>query len=115
MTLEGAFDGEAFMAFTKKILIQVLHPDDHVIMDNLGIHKVPELVPAIEAVGAHVHFLPRYSPDLNPIESFWSTFKEKLRTAAARTKETLDEAIADGLKLVAPSQIIGWFKDCGYV
>lgn len=115
MTLEGAFDGKSFMSFISEILVPVLHVDDHVIMDNLGAHRVPELVEAIEAVGAHVHFLPPYSPDLNPIEPLWSNFKERLRAAAARTKAALDNAIADGLKLVGPNQILGWFKGCGYV
>lgn len=63
MTLEGAFDGDSFMAFVTEILAPALRPDDHVFLDNLGAHRVPALVPAIEAVGAHVHFLPPYSPD----------------------------------------------------
>lgn len=115
MALEGAFDGAAFMVFINEILAPALHPGDYVIMDNLGAHRVPELVPAIEAVGAHVHFLPPYSPDYNPIERFWSTFKEWLRAAAARTNEALQKAIADGLELATCPRTIGWFKGSGYV
>jgi hypothetical protein len=39
----------------------------------------------IEAAGARVHFLPSYSPDLNPIEKMWSKIAEFLRAAKART------------------------------
>lgn len=115
MTLECAFDGDTFMAFITEILVPALRRDDHVILDNLGAHRVPELVPAIEAVGAHVHFLPRYSPDLNPIEPYWSNFKERLRATAARTKEALETAIVDGLNLDVSRQTLGWFKGSGYV
>lgn len=115
MLIEGAFDGDSFMAFINEILVPELQPDDHVILDNLGAHRVPDLVPAIEAIGAHVHFLPTYSPDLNPIEQFWSSFKERLRAAAARTKEALEKAIAEGLDLAVEHQTLGWFKDSGYV
>ena len=115
MTIEGAFDGEAFMTFINEVLVPALLPDDHVVLDNLGAHRVPGVVTAIEAAGAHVHFLPPYSPDFNPIEHFWSTFKEALRAVAARTKEALDAAVARGLDATNSSQVHGWFKGCGYV
>jgi transposase len=38
-----------------------------------------------------------YSPDLNPIEMMWSKIKAYLRKVKARTKESLDEAIAKAL------------------
>jgi len=58
---------------------------DLVIMDNLPTHKVAGVVEAIEAVGASVLYLPSYSPDLNPIEQFFSKLKALLRKAAERT------------------------------
>ena len=115
MSTEGSFDGELFLAFTTEILAPALHPGDYVVLDNLGAHRTSGIVEAIEAVGAHVLFLPPYSPDFNPIESCWSFFKEWLRGQAARTKNALDIAISKGLDLVNATQVAGWFKGCGYV
>jgi len=56
-----------------------------VVMDNLPAHKVAGVVEAIEAVGASVLYLPSYSPDLNPIEQFFSKLKALLRKVAERT------------------------------
>ncbi|TYL92351.1 hypothetical protein FXB40_24885 [Bradyrhizobium rifense] len=38
------------------------------ILDNLGSHKGKAARNTIRAPGAHLLFLPPYSPDLNPIE-----------------------------------------------
>lgn len=115
MRLEGAMDGEAFLAFTTHLLAPELRPGDVVVMDNLASHKVQGVAEAIEAVGASVLYLPPYSPDFNPIEMCWSKIKEFLRSQAARTRESLDHALAQGLDLVSFSDLVGWFKHCGYL
>ena len=43
--------------------------------------------PAIRAAGAHLLFLPPYSPDLNPIEQVFAKLKHGRRAAAERTVE----------------------------
>jgi transposase len=48
--------------------VPTLQPGDVVVLDNLAAHKQPEVHAAIEAAGAHLRFLPPYSPDVNPIE-----------------------------------------------
>ena len=45
-----------------------LKPNDIVILDNLGSHKGKAVRKAVKAAGARLLFLPKYSPDLNPIE-----------------------------------------------
>lgn len=62
-----AIDGELFLAHVEQQLAPALASDDIVIADNLGSHKVAGVRQAIEARGASLHFLPSYSPDLNPI------------------------------------------------
>jgi len=114
MILEGAFDGESFLAYIAEFLAPALRPGDVVVMDNLASHKVTGVVAAVEAVGARVLYLPPYSPDFNPIEMCWSKVKEYLRAQAARTRGALDDAIARGLELVTLSDLRGWFKHCGY-
>jgi transposase len=44
---------------------------------------------AVEAVGTHLRYLPPYSPDLNPIETLFSTLNVLLRKAATRTVDAL--------------------------
>ena len=59
-------------------------------------------------------YLPPYSPDLNPIEKCWSKVKQLLRSAAARTQQALEEAIARALAAVSAADCLGWFGSCGY-
>ena len=62
-----------------------VNPGDIVIADNLGSHKSKAVRQAIRAAGARILFLPKYSPDLNPIEQVFSKLKHRLREAGART------------------------------
>ena len=61
-------EGETFLAYLEQVLVPTLRRGDVVVLDNLAVHKQPEVRAAIEAAGAHVRFLPPYSPDFNPIE-----------------------------------------------
>ena len=114
MVLEGATDGAAFEAYIEQVLAPKLQPGDIVVMDNLSSHKSPEVKDLVEKVGAEVWYLPPYSPDFNPIEKMWSKVKESLRSSAARTVESLYEAIRLALQLVTLTDICNWFASCGY-
>lgn len=114
MTVDGATDGEVFLTFVEQVLVPELHEGDVVIMDNLGAHKTRAVKDAIAAANAELIYLPPYSPDLSPIELCWSKIKTFLRTQAARTREMLDNYISDALELVTASDLLGWFKHCGY-
>ena len=94
MTLDGAMNGAAFLAYVKQVLAPTLKPGDIVVMDNLPAHKPSSIREAIEATGAELRFLPPYSPDFNPIELAFSKIKTFLRKAAARNPSA---EIGDGL------------------
>jgi transposase len=68
MVLEGAMSGEMFRAYVEQCLVPALERGDVVVMDNFAAHKVPGVREAIEKAGATLRYLPKYSPDLNPIE-----------------------------------------------
>jgi transposase len=68
----------------------------------------------IEATGAELLYLPPYSPDFNPIEQTWSKVKQSLRSAKARTLETLETAISASLAAITADNISAWFVHCGY-
>lgn len=114
MTLDGPMDGETFRAWTQQFLAPTLKPGDIVIMDNLPAHKVVGIKEAIEALGAHLLYLPPYSPDLNPIEQVFAKFKAALRKAAARTIEKLWVEIANTLRSFSQQECAAYLKHSGY-
>lgn len=114
MEVEGAIDGDAFFVFLENFLGPCLRPGDVVLMDNLSTHKSVRMAESIIKRGAEVIFLPRYSPDFNPIEGAWSKLKAYLRKVAARTPTALLRAMARGLKRIKASDARGWFKHAGY-
>ncbi len=114
MEVEGSMDGDAFFVFLEHCLGPHLHAGDVVLMDNLSTHKSKRMVALIQAHGAEVLFLPRYSPDFNPIEGAWSKLKSYLRKVAARTPKALDRALAHGLARITATNARGWFRHAGY-
>ncbi len=107
-------DGPAFEVYVAQVLVPTLRPGDIVFMDNLSIHKGPHIRTLIESVGAHLEFLPPYSPDLNPIELCWAKIKTALRAAKARTFETLLDALDDAFGSITKEDAKAWFAHCGY-
>jgi transposase len=85
-------------------------------MDNLSPHKSVETLSLIQQLGAEVLFLPLTSPDLSPIEKMWSKLKEflRLRSAEARSRSSLIEAIASALETITAQDVINWFASCGF-
>lgn len=111
---EGAMNGIIFETYVDQVLVPTLHPGDLVVIDNLSAHKGEPIGRLIEDCGARVHFLPPYSPDLNPIELCWAKVKTALRAAKARTFDALVNALCDALRTINPADVIAWFAHCGY-
>lgn len=114
MLLDGPMDGECFLAWVEQMLVPILRPGDIVIMDNLAAHKVAGIRHAIEACGSELHYLPPYSPDLNPIENAFAKLKAHVRKSAARTLETLERAAANALQQFKPDDCANFFGHAGY-
>lgn len=114
MTLDGAVDGDHFVAFCRDILVPTLSCGDIVVMDNLSSHKVKGVREAIESAGAKVLYLPPYSPDLNPIENAFSKIKQLLRSAGHRMQEILWSDVQRMLDAITASDAEGYFKHGGY-
>ena len=113
--LEGAVDTLAFETYVEHVLAPSLGPGQVVVLDNVSVHKGEQVRQAIEARGCQVLFLPAYSPDLTPIEEAFSKLKTWLRRLGARTREVLEEAIAEALKQITAQDAHGWFWHCGYL
>jgi transposase len=112
--LDGGMDAAAFLAFAEAVLIPALRPGEVVVMDNLSSHKTRAVRAAFAAAGVGVVYLPRYSPELNPIELCWAKVKGRLRAVGARTREGLRVAVAEALASVERAEVGRWIRHCGY-
>jgi transposase len=114
MVVEGAMTGEVFLAYVEQGLVPTLRRNDIVVMDNCRVHLAPAIRDAIEKVGATLRYLPKYSPDLNPIELPYSKFKAFLRKVAARTVPGLTRAIRSFVPQLSPHECANYFNHAGY-
>jgi transposase len=114
LTLAAPTDGEVLRTYVAEVLGPKLKPGDVVVLDNLSAHQVTGIEELLAACGAHLLYLPPYSPDLNPIEKAWSKFKQFLRAAKARTAEALEQAVSAALQTITPDDAAAWFRHSGY-
>jgi len=114
MLIDGAINGESFLAYVRQVLVPTLRPGDVVIMDNLRSHKGVAVREAIEAAGAELRFLPPYSPDFNPIENAFAKLKALLRKVAARTRDALWTAVAEAIEAFTRPECANYFTAAGY-
>lgn len=111
---EGAVDSELCVRWVRDWLVPTLVPGTTVVLDNLSVHKHRAVQAAIDAAGCHLHYLPAYSPDFNPIELAFATLKAYLRDVGARALAPLVDAIGDGLDRITTADIAGFYRHCGF-
>ena len=111
---DGPIDGAGFQAYVEQVLAPTLQPGDIVILDNLSCHQSPAVRHAVEAVGAHLWFLPKYSPDFNPIELCFAKRKAILRSARCRSLDAIWDTIGLCLWRFTAAECHGYFRHCGY-
>jgi transposase len=110
---EGAINVAKFLDFLEHDLLPFTRAGDVLVMDNLSVHKDPLVLERIRNAAVRILFLPPYSPEFNPIELYWSSFKSALRRFEARTRQDLLDAIgsvAHNLHLNFRSL----YRHCGY-
>lgn len=117
----GTTNSETFYEFTQTCLLPHLQPynglNRHsiVVMDNCSIHHTAGISEMIEEVGAIAHFIPPYSPDLNPIELAFS----KVKATIKEYENIMQDEDTEGIMLTAFSCISeedcqNWISHCGY-
>ncbi len=79
---EGYSNASTYETYIEQVLVPQLRPGMVFIIDNARFHKSKKVAQLIEAAQSRLIFLPPYSPDLNPIEHFWSAIKTNIRKAA---------------------------------
>lgn len=107
--------GWGFRGFVREHLVPHLEAGDVVVWDNARIHGVEGIREMIEAAGARLLPLPRYSPDLSPIEPAWSKIKHVVKKLRPTEAQELARAVTTGVQSVCASDAAGWFAHCGYL
>jgi transposase len=112
--MDGAMTGARFLRFVVEALIPALSEGDVLVLGNLSAHKTRAVREALAEAGVGVLYLPRYSPEYNPIELCWAFVKARLRSVGARTREALRVAVEVALSAVGSEQVRRWIRHCGY-
>ncbi len=110
----GPIDNASFLAYVEQVLTPALRPGDVVVLDNLAVHKQPDVRARIESVGALLRFLPPYSPDFNPIEQAFAKLKAFLRAARPRTFDQVNALVATALGLFTGAECRNYVGHSGY-
>ena len=111
---DGPIDAMSFQAYVEQVLVPTLRAGDVIVLDNLAVHKQPEVRLAIEAVGAQIRFLPPYRPDFNPIEQAFAKLKAFLRAARPRSFDQVLALVAAAIHLFTPVECRNYIRHSGY-
>ena len=114
MVIDGAMNGDLFVAYTQQVLVPTLRPGDIVLLDNLSSHKRVAAVRAIEGAGCSVVYLPPYSPDYNPIELAFAKIKARLRAAELRTIDKIERFFGTVHDEFKPDECRAYIRHAGY-
>lgn len=114
MSYRGSADGDVIQVYVEQVLLPQMQKGQILVLDQFQAHKGAALKKAVEAAGCTLQFLPRYSPELNPIELAWSKLKTAFRKAALRTPEALETALGPLLDQISAQNASAYFEHCGY-
>jgi transposase len=117
MSIEAATSTPVLLAYLEQVLVPKLRqvkPDAILVMDNLRPHRAAPVQELLAKSGIGLIYLPRYSPEFNPIEHAWAKVKERLKAKAARTLEALEAELKPALDTITAKDARGWFRHDGY-
>jgi transposase len=112
--LPRSLDGELYKQFVREELVPKLWVGAVVVADNLKAHKVEGVQEMIEAAGAKMVYLPRYSSEFNPIEHLWSELKAFIRRFRPKNVDAVEKLLDIGLLLHTPENRRNYFTHCCY-
>ncbi|MDP8917613.1 MAG: IS630 family transposase [Pseudomonadota bacterium] len=117
MSIEASTSTSVLLAYLEQVLVPALKrtkPDAILVMDNLRPHHATEVQELLARAGIGLVYLPRYSPEFNPIEPAWAKMKERLKAKAARSLEALEAELKPALDTITAKDAKGWFRHAGY-
>lgn len=98
----------------EEILLPKLSAGDIVIMDNLNVHKNSFDKSLFSKRGIEIKYLPRYSPEYNPIEMMWSKIKSIIRKMEPRDFISVWRETSIAHLDITPADARSWYKAAGY-
>ena len=107
---EGYLNTHTFYYYLKDIILPELKVGQVIVMDNLSSHKGEIIQELLTEKGIKVIYLPSYSPDLNPIEMYWSIIKSYLKKWAGRTKQQVQLYLTNAISIIEKTSIINLFN-----
>lgn len=91
-TYDGTMNHERFEDWFGNHLLPILPKETVIVMDNASFHRKEPLYCLAQKHECFLIFLPPYSPQLNPIEHFWSWLKRTLSKILPKLS-SFDEAL----------------------
>ena len=94
LVYEKTMTSDFFEIWFEKILLNEVEPNKAIVMDNASFHRKNKLYELCKIANKNLKliFLPPYSPELNPIEKYWSKLKKNLKKIE-KNDRTLEECI----------------------
>ena len=120
-TTTGSVNEEVFCDFLERCVVPLLlpfngtNPNSVLLMDNASIHHTESVASLVRGVGAMLHFIPPYSPDLNPIEECFSKVKAYLKEHENEVHGNVEDAVLQAFCTVTANDCEGWYRHAGYV
>ena len=112
---DGPINGASFLAYIEQVLTPTITVGRHRHHGQPG--ESQESGPSADRLKTSAptcRFLPKYSPDLNPIEHTFAKLKAIQRKARCRTREVLWDTIGATVPRYQPAECRNYFRHCGY-
>jgi transposase len=91
---DGSCGRSVFETYLIEVLLPALEPGTIIVLDNASFHKGGSIESIVASAGCSLLYLPPYSPDLNPIEHFWSALKYRLKKALEFSSDLFEAALS---------------------
>ena len=83
-----------FLVWFEFFLCPLLKPGTIIVLDNARFHNRKQIMEIARFYSCTVSWLPKYSPDLNPIEKCWANLKTWLRLHSKAFAKIQDAILA---------------------
>ena len=82
-----------------------MHPNPIIVMDNVRFHHAQPVVDVVKEYNIEALYIPKYSPELNPIERVFAVVKRRYRKLNHHKKFKNINEVADGIVAVVSEMI----------
>jgi transposase len=111
----GSYNANAFCEYLQVLFGRLCELGRHgcrIIVDNVRFHHSACVLDCVQQAGHFIHFLPPYSPMLNPIESLFGKWKTAIRTdGVSVSQEVLLTKIETAKEGISVRDCLSWIRD----